>query len=61
MATTPKRPGAKPLASRRELIELAKTMDLAEIVRKTGRTPGTILTSTKGWAYRSRIRQARTD
>jgi hypothetical protein len=29
-----KRPGRPSLASQRELIELAKTMDLAEIVRK---------------------------
>jgi hypothetical protein len=42
-----KRPGRPSLASQRELIELAKTMDLAEIVRKTGRTPANILTSAK--------------
>jgi ribosomal protein L11 len=34
-------------ASQRELIDLAKTMDLDAIVRKTGRTPQNILTSAK--------------
>jgi hypothetical protein len=47
MATTPKRPASASYASQRELIELAKTMDLAEIVRRTGRTPQNILTSAK--------------
>jgi hypothetical protein len=47
MASTPKRLGPRSLASQRELIELAKALDLAEIVRKTGRTPSNILMSAK--------------
>jgi hypothetical protein len=47
MATIPKRRGASGFASQRELIELAKTMDLDAIVRKTGRTPSNILMSAK--------------
>jgi hypothetical protein len=46
MAATPKT-RLSGFASQRELIELAKTMDLAEIVRKTGRTPSNILLSAK--------------
>jgi hypothetical protein len=47
MAKAPKRPGPASFASQRELIELAKALDLAEIVRKTGRTPSNILMSAK--------------
>jgi hypothetical protein len=41
MAT--KRPRLSGFAAQRELIELAKTMDLAAIVKKTGRTQKSIL------------------
>jgi hypothetical protein len=47
MAEAPKRPGPASGASQHELIELAKALDLAEIVRKTGRTPSNILMSAK--------------
>jgi hypothetical protein len=43
MANTPKRLAPASYANQRELIELAKTMDLAQIVRKAGRTPQNIL------------------
>jgi hypothetical protein len=43
MATKPKRPKLSGYAYQRELIELAKTMDLAAIVKKTGRKPKAIL------------------
>jgi hypothetical protein len=42
-----KRHGAASMASQRELIELAKTLDMDSIVRKTGRTPSNILISAK--------------
>jgi hypothetical protein len=45
MAEAPKRPGPASGASQHEL--LAKALDLAEIVRKTGRTPSNILMSAK--------------
>jgi ribosomal protein L11 len=46
MATKPKtRPSG--YAYQRELIELAKTMDLAAIVKKTGRKPKAILETAK--------------
>jgi hypothetical protein len=41
MATAPRRPG-RSFSSERELIELAKTMDLEGIVKKTGRKPEAI-------------------
>jgi hypothetical protein len=44
MAITPKRTRLSGYASQRELIDLAKTMDLDAIVRKTGRTPQNIRT-----------------
>jgi hypothetical protein len=47
MATAPSRPGYNSLASDRELIALAKTMDVAAISRKTGRTPKAILHKAK--------------
>jgi hypothetical protein len=47
MATTPKRPGASGFAAQRELVELAKTMDLAAIVKRTGRTPKSIMITAK--------------
>jgi ribosomal protein L11 len=47
MAITPKRTRLSGYASQRELIDLAKTMDLDAIVRKTGRTRQNILTSAK--------------
>jgi hypothetical protein len=43
MANTPKRPVPASFAYQRELIEMAKTMDLAAIVKRTGRTPKSIL------------------
>jgi hypothetical protein len=42
MATAPKRPG-RSFSDERRLIELAKTMDLEAIVRRTGRKPETLL------------------
>jgi ribosomal protein L11 len=47
MAIAPKRTRLSGYASQRELIDLAKTMDLDAIVRKTGRTRQNILTSAK--------------
>jgi hypothetical protein len=47
LATKSKRPRPASFASQRELIELAKTMDLAEIISKTGQTPSKILHSAK--------------
>jgi hypothetical protein len=47
MATTPKRPARASMASQRELIELAKTLDLNAIVRKTGRRRKAILESAR--------------
>ena len=38
-----KRRGANSYAKQRELAELAKTMDLAQIAKRTGRTPESIL------------------
>jgi hypothetical protein len=46
MATTPKTK-LSGYASQRELIELAKTMDLDAIVKKTGRKPKAILESAR--------------
>jgi hypothetical protein len=43
MATTPKRLHASSWASDRQLIAMAKTMHLAAIVKKTGRTPKSIM------------------
>jgi hypothetical protein len=42
MAVKPKRPG-RSYAAQRELIELAKKLDLAGIVKKTGSRPDQIL------------------
>jgi hypothetical protein len=42
MASTPKRPG-RSFSNERQLIELAKTMSLEAIVKKTGRNLKTIL------------------
>jgi hypothetical protein len=42
-----KRPARASMASQRELIELAKTLDLDAIVRKTGRRRKAILESAK--------------
>jgi hypothetical protein len=42
MATARKRPGPS-FAADRELVDLAKTLSLAAIVKKTGRTPKAIL------------------
>ena len=38
-----KRPGRNSFAVQRELAKLAKTMALAQIVKRTGRTPASIL------------------
>jgi len=43
MATAPKRPGPASFAIQRELIAMAKTMDLESIVTKTRRKPESIL------------------
>jgi hypothetical protein len=43
MATAPKRHGPLSWAYQRRLIELAKTMDLETIAKKTGRSPEFIL------------------
>jgi hypothetical protein len=43
MASTPKRLDLRSSASDRQLIELAKTMDLEAIAKKTGRKPEAIL------------------
>jgi hypothetical protein len=42
MAAAPKRPG-RSFSNERQLIELAKTMDLEAIVKKTGRKPKAVL------------------
>jgi hypothetical protein len=47
MAAAPKRPEPRSWASDRELIELAKTMDLVAIAKKTGRKPEAILKMAK--------------
>jgi hypothetical protein len=46
MAAT-RRPGPASFATQRELIALAKTMDLEAIAKKTGRKPESILKSAK--------------
>ena len=47
MATALKRTGPRSWAADRELIRLAKTMDLEAIIKKTGRKPGAILETAK--------------
>jgi hypothetical protein len=42
MAATPRRPG-RSFADDRELFEMAKTLDLKAIVKKTGRRPASVL------------------
>lgn len=42
MAVKKRRP-SRSFASDREMVEMAKTMDLSAIVKKTGRTPESIL------------------
>jgi hypothetical protein len=42
-----KRPGPRSWAADRQLIELAKTMDLEAIAKKTGRKPEAILKTAK--------------
>jgi hypothetical protein len=42
-----KRPGPASMAKQRELIEMAKTLDLDAIVRRTGRTRKAILESAR--------------
>jgi hypothetical protein len=46
MATAPKRSG-RSFSNERQLIELAKTMDLEAVVKRTGRKPGAILKMAK--------------
>jgi hypothetical protein len=43
MAVKSKRPGGRSYAAQRELIELAKKLDLAGIVKKTGSKPDAII------------------
>jgi hypothetical protein len=43
MATAPRRPEPYSRAVDRDLIELAKTLDLEAIVKKTGRKPENVL------------------
>jgi hypothetical protein len=52
-----KRPSARSWASDRELISLAKTMDMEGIAKKTGRKPESILKTAK----RLRIKIKRSD
>jgi hypothetical protein len=47
MATALKRTGLRSWAADRELIELAKTMALGAIVKKTGRKPEAVLKTAK--------------
>jgi hypothetical protein len=47
MASTPKRRGPNAWAADRELIELAKMMDLEAIAKKTGRKPESVLKTAK--------------
>ena len=47
MASAPKRPGPHSWAADRELIQLAKNMDLEAIAKKTGRKPELILKRAK--------------
>jgi hypothetical protein len=47
MATTPKRPEPYSRAVDRELIALAKTLDLEAIVKRTGRKPEAVLKMAK--------------
>ena len=42
MPTSPKRPG-RSFSNERQLMELAKTLDLETIVKKTGRKPEAVL------------------
>jgi hypothetical protein len=46
MPATPKRPG-RSFSNERQLIELAKTLDLISIVKRTGRKPEAILKMAK--------------
>jgi hypothetical protein len=46
MANNPKRTG-RSYAAQRELVEMARTMDLNAIVKKTGRTPESIMRKAK--------------
>lgn len=43
MASQPKRTGPLSFAHQRKLIEMAKTMDLEAIAKRTGRSPAFIL------------------
>jgi hypothetical protein len=45
--STPERRGPNSRANERELIEMARTMDLTAIARKTGRKPEAILKTAK--------------
>jgi hypothetical protein len=47
MASTPKRRGPNSFAADRQLIELAKTLDMKAIAKKTGRKPEFLLKSAK--------------
>jgi mRNA-degrading endonuclease toxin of MazEF toxin-antitoxin module len=47
MAIKPKHGGGNSMAASRAMVEMAKTMDLAAIARRTGREPESILKTAK--------------
>jgi hypothetical protein len=47
MATAPKRPARNGFAADRKIVELAKTMDIEALTKKTGRKPESILKTAK--------------
>jgi hypothetical protein len=53
-----KRPSARSWASERELIALAKTMDMEGIAKKTGRKPESILKTAKRLGIKIKGQQA---
>jgi hypothetical protein len=59
MATGPKRPEKYSWAVDRELIELAKTMDLEAIVKRTGRKPEAVLKMAKRLGIKIKMVDAR--
>jgi hypothetical protein len=59
MATGPKRPEPYSRAIDRELIELAKTMDLETIVNRTGRKPENLLKIAKRLGIKIKMLDAR--
>jgi hypothetical protein len=59
MAAGPKRPEPYSRAVDRDLIELAKTLDLEAIVKKTGRKPENVLKMAKRLGFKIKMADAR--